>query len=65
MRFRKYPEINTKVYLLTTPNGNITVSGTASREKKNLIPIKIYLLFQDRLSDQDLYDSEVISEETS
>ena len=64
MRFRKYSDINTKVYLLTTPSGYIIVSGAASREKNNLIPIKIYLLFQDRLSDQDQYDSEVISEET-
>lgn len=65
MRFRKYSDINSKACLLTTPSGSIIVSGAASREKNNLIPIKIYLLFQDRLSDQDQYDSEVISEETS
>lgn len=65
MRFRKYSDIDTKAYLLTTPNGNIIVLGAASQEKNNLIPIQIYLLFQDRLPDQDQYDSEVISEETS
>lgn len=64
MRFRKYSDIDTKAYLLTTPNGNIIVSGAASWEKNNQIPIKIYRLFQERLSDQDQYDSEVISEET-
>lgn len=65
MGYTKYSDVNTKDYLLTTPSGNIIVSGTASQEKNNLIPIKIYLLFQDRLSDQDQYDSEVTSEKTS
>lgn len=65
MRFRKYSDINTKAYLLTTPRGIIIVPGAASQEKNNLIPMKVYQLFQDRLSDQEQYDSEVISEETS
>lgn len=65
MKFRKYSAINTKAYLITTPSGIIIVSGASSQEKNNLIAMKIYQLFQDRLSDQEQYDSEVISEETS
>lgn len=63
MRFRKHSAINTKAYLLTTPGG--IISGAASQEKNNPIAMKIYQLFQDRLSDQEQYDSEVISKETS
>lgn len=65
MRYRNYLDIDTKAYFLTTPKGSIIVSGAASCEKNNLILIKIYLLFQDRLSDQDQYDSEITSEESS
>lgn len=65
MRFRKYSATNTKAYLLTSPGGIIIVSGAVSQEKNYLIAMKIYKLFQDRLSDQEQYDSEVISEETS
>lgn len=62
MRFRKYSGIDPKAYLLSNPSGNIILLGTDSQEKNNLIPVKTFLLFQDRLSDQDQYDSEVTSE---
>lgn len=62
MRFRKYSDINSKAYLLSNPSGNIILLGTDSQEKNNPIPVETFLLFQERLSDWDHYDSEVTSE---
>lgn len=62
MRFRKYSDIDTKAYPLIVPNGNITVSREVSQEKNHLTPMKVYLLFEDRLSEQDQSDSKVTLE---